>query len=177
MINRYQLIKNKKKAIVIATGSTLALAAITLSFSGCTAASASTIAVEQTAGQPVFKVVGLGVNPAVIASGDVVQVVASIDNSGNSNGDYLVDLKINGVTDTIEKVNVPPGNSRDVTFQLSRELVRVYKVEVGELSGQFEVKASQADVSASSSPLKLLQAAAQLPVQKVWSPPRHHLLA
>lgn len=137
------------RAVVPAVVLALSMAAVALT--SCTSAAVGPSAAVQGAVQPRFQVVGLGVNPAVVKPGDDVQVVASVVNFGNAAGEYVADLKIDGVTSGTSKVNVPAGGSQGITFRLSRDAARVYQVNMGELSGQFEVKAQQAGLSVSTS--------------------------
>jgi hypothetical protein len=136
-------------AVFPAVALTLSIFAVALT--SCTSAVVGPAAAVQGLGQPRFQVVGLGVNPAVVKPGEDVQVVASVVNFGNVSGDYVADLKIDGLTSGISKVNVPAGSSQGITFRLSRDAARVYQVNMGELSGQFEVKAQQTDLSVSTS--------------------------
>ena len=138
---------------MLATAPTIALVFFMgmVALTSCTSAAVNPAAAVQSAVQPRFQVVGLGVNPAVVKPGEDVQVVASVVNFGNVSGEYVADLKIDGVTSGTSKVNVPAGGSQGITFKLSREAARIYQVNMGELSGQFEVKAQQTDLSVSTS--------------------------
>ncbi len=107
------------RAVVPAVVLALSMAAVALT--SCTSAAVGPSAAAQGAVQPRFQVVGLGVNPAVVKPGDDVQVVASVVNFGNAAGEYVADLKIDGVTSGISKVNVPAGGSQGITFRLSRD--------------------------------------------------------
>lgn len=143
--------KSKTLFLAIVPAIALAFSIVVVGLTSCTSASAGPAAVAQGAVQPRFQIVGLGVNPAVVKPGEDVQVVASVVNFGNVSGEYIADLKIDGVTSGTSTVNVPAGDSRGITFRISRESAHVYQVNMGELSGQFEVKAQQGDISVSSS--------------------------
>ena len=122
----------------------LILIVITITLSACTytggAGAPKTIS---PAAQPDFQVIGLGVNPASVKPGEEVQVVATISNAGNGDGEYTADLKVNGVTDEIRKVSLPAGTRQEITFRLSRAAPQVYQVKLGEIAGQFAVNSQQ----------------------------------
>ena len=149
MLYRMVQKRMKGKTVLLVTAPVIALAFFMgiIALTSCTSAAVNPAAAVQSAVQPEFQVVGLGVNPAVVKPGEEVQVVASIVNSSNGSGEYTADLKIDGITSGTTKVNVPPGGTQEVAFRLSREAVHIYQVNMGELSGQFEVKGQQADVS------------------------------
>jgi hypothetical protein len=143
--------KSKALFLAIVPAIALAFSIVAVGLTSCTSAYANPAAVAQTAVQPRFQIVGLGVNPAVVKPGEDVQVVASVVNFGNAGGEYVADLKIDGVTSGVTKVNVPAGSSQGITFRLSRDAAHIYQVNMGELSGQFEVKPQQTDVPVSTS--------------------------
>jgi len=148
---RARLMKSKTGLLVIVPAILLTLITITFTLLSCTNTVANrTAETTSPAAKPKFQVIGLGVNPAEVIPGEEVQVVATITNTGES-GEYVADLKINGVTDEIRKVDLPAGARQDITFRLSRETPQFYKVSLDGITGQFVVKAKEQNTSTASS--------------------------
>jgi hypothetical protein len=126
---------------------TLALVLVTASLAlvACSAARANPIAVDSApAGQAEFRVVGLGVNPSRIAPGEKVAINAKIVNTGDVDGTYNAQLKVNGVVEAVGAIDIPAGGSREVMFNTSKDLVQSYTVSLDQMAGQFEVVVPQA---------------------------------
>lgn len=133
----------KSRMGVVAGATLMALTLIVAACSGCTSTVSSSNAAAAAAPttQANFQVLAMKVNPAIVNPGDEVTVSALISNSGNSDGDYLADLKINGITSELLKVNLTGGTEQSVTFQLSRDIPQIYQVKLGDRVAQFEVSA------------------------------------
>ncbi len=137
------------KGIYMAAIVAVLLVAVSLVLAACSAAGADPVASGETkAGQPEFKVVGLGVNPSQVNPGEKVYVVANIVNSGNADGVYNAQLKVNGLVEAVGDVSIPAGGSREVKFSMSKDSVQEYTVNLGEMNGKFSVVAPQSQGTA-----------------------------
>ena len=65
----------------------------------------------------------------------------SVANTGGTRGSYTVALMINGVKEAEKSVTVAAGDSRSVSFTVSKEDIASYSVVVDGLSGSFTVVA------------------------------------
>jgi len=88
-----------------------------------------------------FKVSDLSVKPAEVEPGETVTITVSVANTGGTEGSYAVILKINDVKEAEKSVTVAPGESQDVSFNVTREEAASYTVSVDGLSGSFTVVA------------------------------------
>jgi hypothetical protein len=70
-----------------------------------------------------------------------VTISAVVANTGDAKGIYEVTLKINGVIEKTEKVDVDAGASKTVTFTVVRDVAGSYAVAVDGLTGSFSVVA------------------------------------
>ena len=101
----------------------LVLVTASLALVACSAARANPVAADPApAGQAEFKVVGLGVNPSQVGPGEKVVINAKIVNSGDVDGTYNAQLKVNGVVEAVGDIDIPAGGSREVTFNTSKNL-------------------------------------------------------
>jgi hypothetical protein len=133
------------KGVFIAAILAMVLVTASLALVACSAARANPIAADPApAGQAEFKVVGLGVNPSQISPGEKVFINAKIANTGDVEGTYNAQLKVNGVVEAVGNIDIPAGGSRDVTFNTTEDAVQSYTVSLDQMAGQFAVIAPQA---------------------------------
>jgi uncharacterized cupredoxin-like copper-binding protein len=98
----------------------------------------STVTVEKVV-PAVFKLANLKINMNVANPGAEVVITADIVNTGGSEGSYTAELKINGVTEQVDKVTMEPGASF-IVFKVIKTEPGAYSVGIGDLAGEFTVQ-------------------------------------
>ena len=86
-----------------------------------------------------FSVSALQVSPEKIDAGEEVTITVDVANPGDVAGSLEVALKVNGVVEETKEVTVSAGETRMVTFTVTRDEAGVYNVEVDGQTGAFEV--------------------------------------
>jgi hypothetical protein len=141
---------NKAKKIVLIPIATFAIAGLMLS---CTSlaglASRSNFETENT---KAFELSGLSINPPVVAARDEVVITAEVTNVTGADGTYNAELKINNVIEARDKVSVPAGKTRTLTFVMFKDKTGTYRVTLGQLTGQFDVVETVATAPANQIP-------------------------
>jgi hypothetical protein len=99
----------------------------------------STVSVEEAAPAS-FELTALNINMEVANPGEEVVITAHIANMGGSNGDYISDLKINGVAEQSERLVMAPGSNYNTVFKVTKTEPGTYTVGIGNLSGKFTVQ-------------------------------------
>jgi len=99
----------------------------------------STLTVQKPS-PPDFRLSNLEINPTEVDVGKDVVITAQITNVGGSQGSYTAELKIDGITNQAEKLIISVGTDYMLVFKISKALPGIYKVTLGDLSGQFTVK-------------------------------------
>lgn len=105
----------------------------------------STFAVLSTTGQAKppkpasFTVSDLRVAPASVAPGEKVTITATVNNTGESQGNYHVVLKLNGAEEASMEVTLNPGKSTTVTFNVSEVTPGSHTVTIGNQTAGFAV--------------------------------------
>jgi hypothetical protein len=99
----------------------------------------STVAVEKVV-PAAFEVSDLKLNMEVANPGEEVIITARIENTGGSQGTYIAELKINGVTEQSDKAVMPPGTSYNSAFKVTKTEPGIYNVGIGDLSDNFTVQ-------------------------------------
>jgi len=99
----------------------------------------STLIVQKPS-PPDFHLSNLEINPTEVDIGKDVVITAQITNVGGSQGSYTAELKIDGITNQAEKLIISVGTDYMLVFKISKALPGIYKVTLGDLSGQFTVK-------------------------------------
>lgn len=88
-----------------------------------------------------FSVSSLAVEPTGIKPGEAVTVSIVVANTGGESGSYTVVLKVNRVKEAEKTITIAAGDSREVSFSVTREEADSYAVTVDGLSGSFTVVA------------------------------------
>ncbi|MBA7659320.1 hypothetical protein ES703_67297 [subsurface metagenome] len=102
----------------------------------------TTLAIIARAPAPAtFSLSDLYIQPAEVQSQEAVTITVLVVNTGGMEGSHTIVLKIEGVKEAEKKVTVAAGDSRSVSFSVSREDAGSYSVAVGELSGSFTLVA------------------------------------
>jgi uncharacterized protein YfaS (alpha-2-macroglobulin family) len=70
------------------------------------------------------------INPTAALQGEAVTVSTRVSNNGESDGDYEVVLKVNGIVERTKTVTIKAGNSETVTFTISRDNPGDYEIEI-----------------------------------------------
>jgi hypothetical protein len=115
---------------------------------------------EETGKVKVFQLSGLSVNPTEVAARDEVVITAEITNVASVDDTYNAELKINNVVEAFEEVLVPAGKTQALTFVIFKDTPGTYKVNLGQLTGQFAVTKSIAAVTGNQTPAVPAQASA-----------------
>ena len=82
------------------------------------------------------------ITPSTSQIGDIVNISVTCTNIGGSPGIYPVIIKINGVVEYTDEVNLDPNESQLVTFGNTESKTGTYEVDVNGLSGSFVVQES-----------------------------------
>ncbi len=77
-----------------------------------------------------FSLSGLMVNPVSVLPGESVTVSTRISNTGESDGEYEVVLKVNGEVEKVKAVSIKTGSSETVSFDVSQASPGDYEVEI-----------------------------------------------
>jgi len=91
-------------------------------------------------GPALFRVSDLTVNPAEVEAGNEVTISLVLTNIGEEEGSYTLVLKVNQVVEDTKTITLDAGASTAVQFKVTKEEAGTYDVEIGELSGGFNVK-------------------------------------
>ena len=90
-----------------------------------------------------FEVTALEVSPKTVSPGDPVTITATVTNYGIVEGLYPTILMVDGSFSDGKVVAVKPGESETVIFNLSKDKLSDYNIQVGRLSTTQTVKRSQ----------------------------------
>jgi len=88
-----------------------------------------------------FTITGLDVTPEQVLPGQPVTVSAQVTNVGGSEGNYTVNLTVNGQVEQTEAVTLAPEAMETVTFTVTKEVPGSYTVSIGDLTEEFTVVA------------------------------------
>jgi len=88
-----------------------------------------------------FSVMNLSIQPAQVQPKEAVTITMLVANTGGSEGNYTVVLKVNGAKEAEKSVTLGVGKSQEVSFSVTREEAGSYTVTVDGASGSFTVVA------------------------------------
>ncbi len=103
-------------------------------------ASAALIGCQAGAPPPKFEVSSLQIKPNQINTGETATITAVVTNTGGSAGLYNAVLLFDTVTTGTKGLQLGPGASTTVTFQITGKAPGTYPVEIGDTSGVLTVK-------------------------------------
>ncbi len=83
----------------------------------------------------------LTVTPTAVNTGGVVTISTAVSNIGGTEGTYAVVFKLNGAGETTKDVTLKAGETKTVTFTVTKNRARMYAVDVNGKIGQFTVTA------------------------------------
>jgi len=89
-----------------------------------------------------FEFSNLLIEPASVKGGDPVSIQANVTNTGNIAGETDVELMVNNESVDSETMSLEPGESKAVAFSHTEKEPGNYTVEIGDLSGSYEVTKS-----------------------------------
>ena len=92
----------------------------------------------------------LTVDPQTVNAGSPVAVTLRVVNGGSSTVSKNIALNVNGVDEAQKTVDLVPGKSQVVTFNLTKSNAGTYNIKVGHLSSSFQVKGNAASSSKES---------------------------
>jgi S-layer protein (TIGR01567 family) len=98
--------------------------------------------VEVSEDRASFEFSDLSIEPASVEGGDAVTIQVNVTNAGNIAGETEVELLINGESVDSETVSLGAGESTLVEFSHTEEEAGTYTVDVGDLSGSYDVTES-----------------------------------
>lgn len=102
----------------------------------------SPIAVLARLAEPIpakFEVSSFAVSPHQVRDNQEVKINIKVTNTGEISGDYSLQLKVDGILKSSKQVTVPGGTSQVVNFTTTGYTAGKHKVEVADLSGEFEI--------------------------------------
>ncbi len=101
-----------------------------------------------------FQITDLEINPTVASPGQRVTISAKLTNTGDTGDSYTMELFINDVAEVAEvakEVTIPSGQTRELRFSEFFKTPGTYRVNLGELIGQFVIVES-GELTQSSTP-------------------------
>lgn len=100
------------------------------------------IVVEVSEDRAEFEFSNLLIEPASVEGGEAVTIQANVSNTGNIAGEAEVELLVNNETVDSETLSLEAGETRTVEFSHTEDEPGNYTVEIGDLSGSYEVTES-----------------------------------
>jgi outer membrane usher protein FimD/PapC len=86
-----------------------------------------------------FEFSNLVVSPLEVKAGKDVTITVDVSNEGKAEGEYNVELYVNGNVTDSQQIALAVGNSTTVEFTLSEDVPGTYEVGIQGLSGTFDV--------------------------------------
>ena len=80
---------------------------------------------------PSYQITSFYVTPATIIMGEKATVQAEVKNINSETDTYNVPLMVNGIADSRKSVTLAPGQTEQLTFEVTRSRAGVYKISVG----------------------------------------------
>lgn len=87
-----------------------------------------------------FTLSNLVIAPERVKQGESITISAVVTNTGEVTGSYSVVLKIRGTVEAIEEVNIGPGGSQRVAFDITKDTPGFYNIDLEGLTGRFVVE-------------------------------------
>jgi len=88
---------------------------------------------------PIFSISNLSITPQQVAPNETVTIAVKVSNTGDTEGNYTVLLKVNDIKEADKTVSIAPSESQTVNFTVVREDAGVYGVSINGLTGSFTV--------------------------------------
>ena len=87
----------------------------------------------------ILKLSDLKLNMEQANPGEEIVVTALLSNTGGSPGNYIAEIKINGIAEQAEKLILPPGVNYNLAFKIIKNDPGAYTVAIGDLTTKFTV--------------------------------------
>jgi hypothetical protein len=87
-----------------------------------------------------FEVTSLNITPPEATTGETVNIIAEVRNTGGSEGTYTAVLTVDGATVETKEVALAPSTSETVSFSLVKDTPGTYQVGIGGLTSSLTVK-------------------------------------
>ncbi len=87
-----------------------------------------------------LKVMSLDLTPNEIAPGGTVTASIVVNNTGDFNGIYPIELKLDGVSLQTRSINLAGGTSETVTFTVTSDIIGEHQISIGGMPGTFLVR-------------------------------------
>jgi len=87
-----------------------------------------------------FTLSNLVIAPERVKQGESITISAVVTNTGEVTGSYSVVLKIKGTVEAIEEVNIGPGGSQRLAFDITKDTPGFYNIDLEGLTGRFVVE-------------------------------------
>ncbi|MCJ7514876.1 MAG: hypothetical protein MUO89_02750 [Dehalococcoidia bacterium] len=137
-------VADSRKSVMLAPGqSELLTYELTRSYAGSykvSIGSKESILTVQKPSPPDFRLSNLAINPDEVDVCQTAVITAKLTNIGGSQGSYTAELKIDGVTNQTQKLNVLAGSNCMLCFKVAKGLPGTYQVALGNLCSEFVVK-------------------------------------
>ncbi|MFP4655362.1 MAG: S-layer protein domain-containing protein [Methanohalobium sp.] len=91
-----------------------------------------------------FSISDLAISPSEVKAGNAVTIAVTATNTGNMEGDYTVELMVNGTMEDSEQITLGANNSTTVEFTHTENEPGNYSVEVDGQTGTYTVTPSEA---------------------------------
>lgn len=86
-----------------------------------------------------FHIARLVISPVEVKPEDEVTISAEVTNTGDAEGSYTAELKINSVIEATKEITLAGGASQLLSFSVSRDIPGTYMVTWDKLAGEFVV--------------------------------------
>jgi uncharacterized cupredoxin-like copper-binding protein len=86
-----------------------------------------------------FRESNLEITPKEVKADEEVKISFAVKNIGDLAGTYKATLKINGAIEDTKTLTLTGGETKTVTFTISKKIIGIYNVDVAGLSGKFSV--------------------------------------
>lgn len=87
-----------------------------------------------------FSVSNLTISPDRVKQGEPIAISAIITNTGETTGNYSVVLRVKGIAESIEEVELGAGRSQKVVFNITKDAAGFYPVALENLNGRFVIE-------------------------------------
>jgi len=86
-----------------------------------------------------FEASDLTISPARVPPNQQIIISLNVTNTGGISGDYVVELKVDGIVKSSKQVTLVAGASQTVSFTITEGSIGRYRVEIAGLEGEFVV--------------------------------------
>lgn len=90
---------------------------------------------------PRFRISNLVISKVEVELGEPTTISVDVANTGGTPATYTVELRVDGLLVDSQDVSLSPGQTKKVSFTLSRDEEGTYQITVDGLTGSFEVRA------------------------------------